>query len=63
MCGTSPGTGTKRKTLPGPEQGPEKNYRDHDRDQRLNPRLYDGLNSVNFSTSEVTLFEKKAEKR
>ncbi len=62
MCGT----GTKRKTLPGPEPGPEKNYRDHDRDrdrdQRLNPRLYDGLNSVNFCTSEVTLFEKKEPK-
>jgi hypothetical protein len=40
--------------------GPEKNYRD--RDQRLNPRLYDGLNSVNFCTSEVTLFEKKEPK-
>ncbi len=34
-----------------------------DRDQRLNPRLYDGLNSVNFCTSEVTLFEKKEPKR
>ncbi len=57
MCGT----GTKRKTLPGPEPGPKKNYRDHDRDrdQSLNPRLYDGLNSVNFCTSEVTLFKKK----
>ncbi len=33
-----------------------------DRDQRLNPRLYDGLNSVNFCTSEVTLFEKKEPK-
>jgi len=50
------GTGTKRKTLPGPE----KNYRD--RYQRLNPRLYDGLNSVNFCTSEITLFEKKEPK-
>jgi hypothetical protein len=30
--------------------------------QRLNPRLYDGLNSVNFCTSEVTLFEKKEPK-
>ncbi len=56
--------GTKRKTLPGPESGPEKNYRHHDRDwdQRLNPRLYDGLNSANFCTSEVTLFEKKEPK-
>jgi hypothetical protein len=62
MCGT--GTGTKRKTLPGPEPGPKKNYRDHDRDrdQRLNLRLYDGLNSINFCTSEVTLFEKKEPK-
>ncbi len=53
-------TGTKRKTLPGPK----KNYQDHDRDRdrRLNPRLYDGLNSVNFCTSEVTLFEKKEPK-
>jgi len=34
-----------------------------DRDQRLNPRLYDGLNSVNFCTSEGTLFEKKEPKR
>jgi len=51
---TSPGPG------PGPEPGPEKNYRD--RDQRLNPRLYDGLNFVNFCTSEVTLFEKKEPK-
>jgi len=32
------------------------------RDQRLNPRLYDGHNSVNFCTSEVTLFEKKEPK-
>ncbi len=47
---TSPG--------PGPEPGPEKNYRD----QRLNPRLYDGLNSVIFCTSEVTLFGKKEPK-
>jgi hypothetical protein len=38
----------------------KKNYRD--RGQRLNPRLYDGLNSVNFCTSEVTLFEKKGRK-
>jgi len=60
MCGTR----TKRKTLTGLEPGPENNYRDHnrDRDQRLNPRLYDGLNSVNFCTSEVTLFEKKSPK-
>jgi hypothetical protein len=28
----------------------------------LNPRLYDGLNSVNYCTSEVTLFEKKEPK-
>ncbi len=28
----------------------------------MNPRLYDGLNSVNFCTSEVTLFEKKEPK-
>ncbi len=47
---TSPG--------PGPGTGTKKNYRD----QRLNPRLYDGLNSVNFCTSEVTLFEKKEPK-
>ncbi len=41
MCGTSPGTGTKklnftgtkRKTLAGPEPGPKKNYRNRDRDQ------------------------------
>ncbi len=58
MCGT----GTKRKTLPGPEPGPKKNHRGHDRDQPLNPRLDDGLNSVNFCTSEVTLFEKKSRK-
>ncbi len=60
MCGTSSGPGTKRKTLPGPEPAPEENYLD--RDQRLNSRLYDGLNSVNFCTSEVTLFEKKEPK-
>ncbi len=36
----------------------KKNYRD----QRLNPRLYDGLNSVNFCTTEVTLFEKRSRK-
>jgi len=61
---TGTGIGTKRKTLPGPEPGPKKNYRDHDRDrdQRLNPRLYDGLNSVNFCTSEVTLLKKKEPK-
>jgi hypothetical protein len=60
MCGTE----TKGKTLPGPEPEPGKSYRDYDRDrdQRLNPRLYDGLNSVNFCTSEVTLFEKKEPK-
>jgi hypothetical protein len=58
MCGT----GTKRKTLLGPEPGPKKNYWDQDRGQRLNPRLYDGLNSANFCTSEVTLFEKKEPK-
>ncbi len=28
----------------------------------MNPRLDDGLNSVNFCTSEVTLFEKKSRK-
>ncbi len=52
------GTGTGTRT------GTKKNYRDHDRDrdQRLNPRLYDGLNSVNFCTSEVTLFDKKEPK-
>jgi hypothetical protein len=57
----------KNYTLPRP--GPkEKLYRDqnrdHDRerDQRLNPRLYDGLNCVNFCASEVTLFEKKSRK-
>jgi hypothetical protein len=33
-----------------------------DRNQRLNPRLYDGLNSVNFCKSEVTLFLKKEPK-
>jgi ABC-type Na+ transport system ATPase subunit NatA len=60
-------TGTRTETgkkLPGPEPRPEKNYRDHDRDrdQRLNPRLHDGLNSVNFCTSEVTIFEKKSRK-
>ncbi len=63
---TSPGPGPAPEPGPGPgpEPGPEKNYRDHDRDrdQRLNPRLYDGLNSVNFCTSEVTLFEKKEPK-
>ncbi len=60
----------KNYTLPGPGPGPEeklywdqnrdrkKNYRD----QRLNPRLYDGLNSVIFCASEVTLFEKKEPK-
>jgi hypothetical protein len=37
-------------------------HRDRDRDQLLNPRLHDGLNSVNFCTSEVTLFEKKEPK-
>ncbi len=37
-------------------------HRDRDRDQRLNPRLYDGLNFVIFCTSEVTLFEKKEPK-
>ncbi len=53
----------KNYTSPGPEPRPkEKLYRDHDRDQRLNPMLYDGLNSVNFCTSEVTLFEKKEPK-
>jgi hypothetical protein len=53
----------KNYTLPGPGLGPkEKIYRDQNRDQRLNPRLYDGLNSVNFCTSEVTLFEKKSRK-
>jgi hypothetical protein len=49
----------KNYTLPGPGPGlKEKLYRDQnrDREQRLNPRLYDGLNSVNFCTSEVTLF-------
>ncbi len=51
----------KNYTSPGP--GPkEKLYQEHDRDQRLNPRLYDGLNSVNFCTSEVTLFEKNSRK-
>jgi hypothetical protein len=41
----------KNDTLPGPEPK-EKRHRD----QRLNPRLFDGLNFVNFCTSEVTLF-------
>jgi hypothetical protein len=53
----------KNYTLPGP--GPkEKLHRDQNRnrDQRLNLRLYDGLNSVNFCTSEVTLFGKKEPK-
>ncbi len=53
-----PGLGQKNYTLPGPEPGPKNNYRD----QRLNPRLYDGLNSVNFCTSEVTLFAKNEPK-
>jgi hypothetical protein len=37
-------------------------HQSRSRDQRLNPRLYDGLNSVNFCTSEVTLFQKKSRK-
>ncbi len=55
----------KNYTSPGPGSEPkEKLYRDHDRarDQRLNPRLNDGLNSVNFCISEVTLFQKKEPK-
>ncbi len=36
--------------------------RDQNWDQRLNSRLYDGLNSVIFCTSEVILFEKKEPK-
>ncbi len=39
-----------------------RDVRDRDRDQRLNPRLYDGLKSVNFRTSKVTFFEKKEPK-
>jgi hypothetical protein len=50
----------QKKNFTGIRTGTDKkNYPDHDRDQRLNPRLYDGLNSVNFCTSEITLFKKK----
>ena len=54
----------QKKNFTGTSTGTKKNYRDHDRDRdrRLNPRLYDGLNSVNFCASEVTLFKKKEPK-
>jgi hypothetical protein len=49
----------QKKNFTGTRTGTEKkNYRD----QRLNPRLHDGLNSVIFCASEVTLFEKKEPK-
>ncbi len=58
---TLPGPGPKEKLYRDQNRDSKKNYRDHDRDrdQPLNPRLYDGLNSVNICTSEVTLFKKK----
>jgi hypothetical protein len=59
-----PGPGPKEKLYRDQNRDRKKNYRDHDRDrdQRLNPRLYDCLNSVNFVRQKSLSSKKKSPK-